>query len=139
MRVSFASLVTLFAVLFLASSTYAAVSVQGKIKKSNGSTNGSGAAVSVTCNGTTIPTTAASNGNFGVEFTDEQCPDGSTVTVNASLDGETGSDSQSAASNTNFGNIVLAAIAVPEFGLITGIVAAGGSALAYMKMKKGMA
>lgn len=136
---SFTSLVLVItAFMLLANSAFAAsLTIKGKIKDSSNG-NASGASVSVTCNGATLHTTSAHNGNFEVIFPDGVCNSGDSVSVTASLNGETGSAVQNALPNTtNFGNINLAAIAVPEFGMITGLVAAAGSGLAYMKMRKG--
>ena len=135
------SVLFLFIVTFVfAGNAMADVSVQGKIKTSDGSTNAGGASVSVTCNATTIPTTADTpSGNFNVNFTTAQCSDGDSITVNASFNGENASFNGTADNNVNFGNIILAAVAVPEFGLITGALAAAGSAFAYFKLRRKIA
>ena len=132
--------VFIFALAFTATSTFAAsLTIKGKIKDSSNA-NASGASVSITCNATTIGTTSDANGNFEVVFPDGVCNAGDMVTVNALLNGESGSAAQSAQPNTtNFGNIQLSVVAVPEFGVITGLVAAAGSGLVYLKMRKGMA
>ncbi len=136
------ALLVLTTFVFTSGVLAASRTVSGKIKTA-ANANANGASVSVTCNGNTLNTTTASNGNFSVTFADGQCNQGDTVTVNANLNGENASESQTAgpgAGTISFNVITLAGVvAVPEFGLITGLVAAAGSGIAYMKMRKGMA
>lgn len=109
----------------------------GKVK--DGASFANNASVTATCNGHNAVTSTDAGGNFTATFASGDCTDGQTVTVFASLNGKTGSDSKTAGSpaKVEFGTIFLQESAsVPEFGLVTGAVALLGSAGAFVAMKK---
>lgn len=141
MRVTLASLLTLFVSAFIMVATAAAATVHPGGTVVDSSNNPvQGANVTITCNSTVLNEVTDVNGEYSSTFANNLCDPTDTVFVTAEFNGETGSTSSPAGTGTlPLPLIVLSAVAVPEFGLITGLVAAGGSALAYMKMRKGMA
>lgn len=89
-----------------------------------------GAGVSVTCNNVTNTTSTDGSGHYHVEFENGTCQVGYAVTVDASKDSQSGSNSgymqwQEANEGSVTINVVLAGSPdVPEFGVITGAFAA---------------
>lgn len=130
-------LLTLITLTVTGSVSAATKTATGKVQTS-APANAVGASVIVSCNALSVPTTTDSNGDFSVPFDTDDCAVGDTVTVNASLNGESASASQTVGNGAvvNFSVIRLAPIAVPEFGLITGIVSAVGAGGAYLGMRK---
>ncbi len=140
MRVTLASLLTTFVAVFImvAGATAATVHPKGTVVDSSNNPV-EGASVTITCNSTVLNVTTNADGEYSSTFANGLCDPADTVFVQVEFNGETGSTSSPAGTgNLPLPLIVLSAVAVPEFGLITGIVAAGGSALAYLKMRKGM-
>jgi hypothetical protein len=67
--------------------------ILGNVHKSNPSDFVSGATVVVTCGANSLSTPSNSDGSYGVGFEVSDCPDGSAVSISASKDGYSGSDS----------------------------------------------
>ncbi len=136
------SLFILLTTLVLSSTVFAAEkTARGKIKTSS-SANANGASVSVECNGTTLNDTTDSNGDFEVVFADGVCESGALATLNASFNGESATATKEAGIGPiiNFNVVFLAeTTAVPEFGAVTGVLAAAGSAFAYFKLRRKVA
>jgi hypothetical protein len=136
--------ISLFALLLSvnAGSAFAAqpTHVFGKVQTSTGS-NAGGATVTVTCvhNGTTnvLSDTTTNGGVYQIFFDKEDCDSGDSVTIHAIKDGETGSVSTVIPENNNLKvDIMLAATAIPEFGLMTGVGAILTSAGAFYAMRR---
>lgn len=111
--------------------------VKGKVRFSNGQKADS-ASVVASCGSSTQNTTADSNGKFSVTFSENQCFTGNTITVVASKNGNSGSQTTVATDrrNHNIGDVVLNAAAVPEFGTVTGAVAFMGSLSAFYLFRR---
>jgi hypothetical protein len=133
-----------FALLAIQTTTVSALApdqqpktVQGNVMLSGGG-NAVGAAVVITCGANVLNDTTGTNGRYGVTFADGACTEGDAISVVASLNGDNGSANRTASSvmPQNMDNIILAAIAVPEFGTITGLIALAGSAGGYLALKR---
>lgn len=136
----FLSLLLLFVTIF-PSMTYAVdrqpKDVKGKVRFSNGQ-KADGASVVASCGSSTQNTSADGNGKFEVTFAANQCFTGNTITVVASKNGNSGSQTTVATDrrNHNIGDVVLNAAAVPEFGSVTGAIAFMGSVSAFLFFRK---
>lgn len=96
-----------------------------------------GLAVSVTCNGNTKTATTDGNGLYVVQFTKSQCDKYAPVSASATFNGEPLSMSVLvSAQNTATMNLNFGMVAVPEFGLITGLVSAVGSGVAFLGLRR---
>ena len=124
------------AVLVLNSTVLAApTDVFGTVTDANGDPVNH-ASVDVLCGTTTKHANTDSNGFYTVNFGNGQCDSGQGVTVNVEKDGNTGSNNGTmGSSNVNI-DVVIQAPSIPEFGLLTGIVAMSGSAGTYLLLKK---
>jgi ribosomal protein S17 len=82
-------------------------------------------------------TTTNGQGKYEVIYPSNQCDDGDSVTVTATKDGATGTDTGIVRERRCLRDIaIINIILVPEFGLITGAFAALTSAGAFWVMKK---
>lgn len=114
--------------------------VQGLI---SGSDNNpvDGASVSVTCNGNTQTATSNAAGFYSVQFANNVCTTGMNASVTATKNSQSGSASgvMQDGGTIGFLRLDLAVVhvpIVPEFGLITGLVALATSAGSYAFLKK---
>lgn len=99
-----------------------------------------GATVAVTCNGTTLNATTSASGLYTVDFNKSACPKFAMVSAAVTHDGETlGQTVQVSNTNTATMDFNFGAAAVPELGMITGLMAAGGSGYLFFKMRKDFA
>lgn len=95
--------------------------------------------VTVTCNG--INKNAVYQGGDAPEYhaiyTDAECPSWQTMSATASnSEGETGSGTGTMLETEGYINFNLVPnVTVPEFGILTGILAGGGSLLTYLKLR----
>jgi hypothetical protein len=97
-----------------------------------------GANVQVTCMGnveTDSMTDAA--GSYLVVFSATDCPSGSTVSVVAEKDGESGTASGTANGLTTKLNVAIVNVSIPEYGLIGAILAGGAGigAIAFARRR----
>ncbi len=105
----------------------------------------SGASVTVICAGHQSLTTSGAPlaaGDYSVTFPTSKCPPGHTVSVSATFDGKTGTNSGTLTSSNQDLNINVATVnvqidIVPELGAITGASAAvlGGAAFMVIRHK----
>jgi hypothetical protein len=102
----------------------------------------SGAQVSVVCTHNLVNTTKTTTTNFlglyFVNYPSSQCDDGDKVTITASKDGLTGTNTGIIKEKKCFMDIgFVKVVLVPEFGLLTGALAAISStgALLFLKRK----
>lgn len=96
-----------------------------------------GLTVTVNCNGNIQTRTTDSYGLYVADFSSSACPIYAPVTSTVTYNGQTQQQTVFVSSqNTATLDFYYGSVAVPEFGLITGLVAAGGSGLAYLKMRK---
>ena len=96
-----------------------------------------GVNVAVTCNGKTLNATTSSSGLYVVDFNKSDCPKFAMVSAAVTHDGETlGQTVQVSNINTATIDFNFGAAAVPELGMITGLMAAGGSGYLFLKMRK---
>ena len=121
----------LLAILVLGFSLFSTVAiaqastiVTGKIYgPPDGTTPIGGANVKVTCNNIVKTTASAGDGGYAVQYSITECNEGSTVYVTAEKKG-IGSGSESGTVR-NYGvsvNIALVNVAIPEFGIIAGMI-----------------
>ncbi len=96
------------------------------------------ATVSVTCNSITQAASHVAFGEYSATFADGVCKPYRTITATASNpEGETGAGSGTMLETEGYINFNLVSnISVPEFGLLPGLLAVGGSAIAYLKLRK---
>ncbi len=114
----------------------------------SGSVTGTGnrvsrASVRVTCNGATSTASTGGNGSFRVQFDAAACPSGSTATVTASKDGQSGMATASVTQrnrgiNEAVANITVTNVAVPELGTVIGmsVAAMGAGAFIFMTRRR---
>lgn len=129
--------------LFLSASQTRAQSIDTIIKgtvKDGAGTAVSGASVSVTCDGVTRSTTTNSSGDYLVMYSRAECAQGDNATATATASEGTGS-ADGTVQRYNYGpgldlDIAIINISVPEFGMVTGMVTAIGSGLAYLGLKR---
>lgn len=134
--------ITTFIFLFFVSQTHAQsidTIIKGTVKDGSGSVV-NGANVSVTCDGVTRNTTTNSSGDYLVMFSRAECAQGDTATATATASEGTGS-ADGTVQRYNYGpgldlDIAIINISVPEFGMVTGMVTAIGSGLAYLGLKR---
>ncbi|RJR28259.1 hypothetical protein C4561_00150 [candidate division WWE3 bacterium] len=113
------------------------VGVFGKVTGPGG--NVSGADVEVICGDLSDNTTTNGGGSYYVTFNQtELCHEGTIVTVNASKEGLSGSNTSAVAEDPRKAkvDVFISANEVPEFGLITGAVAGLASAGSYLALKR---
>ncbi|MFA6005276.1 MAG: hypothetical protein WC775_02205 [Patescibacteria group bacterium] len=113
--------------------------VNGQVK--DGANNPvSGASVQTNCNGNVRNTSTNGDGKYQTVYTGTECPVNTVVTAQATAGSQSGGGSGQVQEVINTGtviiNVALINIAVPEFGLMTGAVAAVGSLAVFLKMRK---
>ncbi|CAN5191184.1 hypothetical protein BH09PAT2_BH09PAT2_01520 [soil metagenome] len=113
--------------------------IKGTVSDSNGA-GVNGANVSVVCDGVTRNTTTTSVGDYLVMFSRAECAQGDNATATATASEGTGSNDGTVQRFT-FGpglelDIAIINISVPEFGMVTGVVTAIGSGIAYLGLKR---
>ena len=94
--------------------------------------------VTVICNNNAKYATTDKTGLYKVNFGNNKCPVGATANVTASKKKLGGVASIKITSGTAKRNVAIVNVAVPEFGVVTGIAAAvlGGGALLYARRKQ---
>jgi hypothetical protein len=132
---------TVFAVVALPVAAFATPGVTdvSGVVSFNGTHVGKGILVTVQCKASTLTNKTDKTGTYFVQFTQQQCPKNSTVTVSATVNGHTGSNSKKATKETNKLNIAIVPVnVVPEFGLIglTGATLIGGGAFMVMRRRQ---
>lgn len=113
--------------------------IKGTVKDGGGGVV-AGANVSVTCDGVTRNTTTNGSGDYLVMYSRAECAQGDTATATATASEGTGS-ADGTVQRYNYGpgldlDIAIINISVPEFGMVTGMVTAVGSGLAYLGLKR---
>lgn len=101
----------------------------------------SGLTVSVTCAGTTLTDDTDATGFYKVNFENATCNPSTSAVATVTYNGETQtlSDDIDPSSKIATINFAFGAAAVPEFGIVTGLMAAGGSGLLFYKMRRNRA
>ena len=96
-----------------------------------------GAHVTVVCNNNNLTDNTDTTGTYVVQFTDTECPAGAKVTVVATDGSLGGTNSGVANALTTRLNVSIINVALPEFGVVTGIGAAivGGGALMVIRRR----
>ena len=112
--------------------------VRGNVyNMNNGGAGIGGLSVTVNCLGNVQNATTDSNGLYVVDYTQIQCPIFMPVSASVTFNGEPQSQTVFVSHNNRATiDFYFGAVNVPEFGLVTGMVAAAGSAVAYFGMKK---
>lgn len=108
--------------------------VAGKVTYNGEPVNG--ANVTAVCKSFSKDAHTNKQGDYAIEFTVDECPDGETATVVASKDGMGGSGSGEIDGVTSTLNIAIVNIAVPEFGVIAGMVGAVGAVGAFLVIRR---
>ncbi len=102
----------------------------------------SGASVTVVCDGNVRNTSTNSSGDYIVTYPSSECVQGDTATATATNGDGSGSNSGTVQRFTAVNGLELdiaildIAIAVPEFGIVTGVISALGSGVVYLGMKR---
>jgi hypothetical protein len=93
------------------------------------------AGVTVICNNNALYATTDKTGLYSVTFKKGKCPVGATANVTAAKNKLGGVSQTKVIAGTAKLNVAIVNVAVPEFGLITGVTAAvlGGGALLYAR------
>jgi uncharacterized protein YcnI len=105
--------------------------ITGRVTSANGSAENH-AKVSVKCNGKKRVTYTGRQGWYKISFSSRQCRVGNTVTVTASKNGETASNTGKVRSASCRLDVAFINVALPEMGFVTGIAATtigGGTVL----------
>lgn len=97
---------------------------------------GKGVKVTVVCDGNTLTDKTNKTGTYLVQFTKQECPKGSNVTVTATYNGVTGSVTKKAKKETNELNIAIVNVNLPEFGVVAGVSAALISGGAFLVIRR---
>lgn len=84
-----------------------------------------GASVTVLCNGHTETDTSNAQGSYLVTYPSADCPFGSTVKVTAKKDNKSGVASGTVQGITTKLNLAIVNVAIPEYGLLGGLIASG--------------
>lgn len=93
--------------------------------------------IQVSCNGITKTDNTNSSGLYVVDFTKAECDKYAPVSATGTFKDETqGKNVLVSAQNTATMDLDFGLVSVPEFGMIGGAVAAIGSGLAWLGMKK---
>jgi hypothetical protein len=108
--------------------------VAGKVTHNGTPVNG--ANVTAVCNTNSKDAYTNQNGDYAVEFAVNECPDGETATVVASKNGMGGTGNGQVDGVTATLNIAIVNVAVPEFGVIAGIVGSIGAAGAFLVIRR---
>lgn len=95
-----------------------------------------GAKVTVVCNNHSRTTKTDKNGGYSVSFPKAQCPDGAKATVVATKNKMGGVSSGNVNSVTTKLNVAIVNVALPEFGVITGVGAMTVGAGLFMVMRR---
>ncbi len=96
-----------------------------------------GTNVSVTCEGITLVGTTTATGLYVVDFKKNECPKFALVSATVTHAGETLSQTVQVSNRfTATMDFSFGAVGVPEFGMIPGVVAALGSGVAYLGLKR---
>jgi hypothetical protein len=112
--------------------------VSGVISDGNGPV--SGADVTVTCNGNVETATSDANGGYSVQYTGEECPYNSALTVEAN--GATSSDATWSRTTNQYGcleviiNVACVDITVPEFGAVVGVLTVLGALGTFLVVRR---
>lgn len=94
------------------------------------------AKVTVVCNNHSRTTTSDKNGGYSVSFPKNQCPDGAKATVVATKNKMGGVSSGNVNSVTTKLNVAIVNVALPEFGVVTGVGAMAAGAGLFMVMRR---
>jgi hypothetical protein len=94
------------------------------------------AKVTVVCNNHSRTNKTGANGGYSVSFPKKQCPDGTKVTVVAAKNKMGGVSNGTAAALTTQLNVAIVNVALPEFGIITGVGAMLAGAGMFMVMRR---
>lgn len=94
--------------------------------------------VTVLCNGNTQMDTTDAHGSYLVVFAGGVCGFGSTVKVTAQKDGKSGVASGTVHGVTTKLNLAIVNVAIPEYGLLGALVAAGAGVgmITYMRRRQ---
>lgn len=96
-----------------------------------------GTPVTVICNGVNLVGTTTTTGLYVVDFDRVACPKFSMVSASVTHGGETLAQSVQVSNiNTATMDFNFGAAAVPEMGVVTGLVAAASSGALFLKMKR---
>lgn len=138
-------LVLCFVVFFCATSIYAAVdrqpkTVRGKVLLPNGSV-AQNAHVTISCKSFTLTDTTSRYGNYEVTFGELQCEQFDTVHVQVQFNTwhATASKEVQYFNGVNMPDILLTEevpVSVPEFGMLSAIIASSSSLLVFTKLRK---
>lgn len=97
----------------------------------------SGLNVSVVCNGVTKTSNTDGNGLYVIDFTKAECDKYDPVSASATFNGEPMSmNVLVSAQNTATMDLNFGLIAVPEFGMVTGVLGAVGSGVAFLGLRR---
>jgi len=148
-RILISAIITLGLIAFLpvtamADTVPATTLVDGQITLSNDTTPVIGANVTVRCDDTTLTSTSTSpDGYYYTTFTSDQCPIGATAYVSANHGDLSGSNSgivDTVPMVINLAVVDVPLSSVPEFGVISGVVAfafGGGAFLVIRRHNSG--
>jgi hypothetical protein len=95
---------------------------------SEGTQSVSGATVVITCNGHSPSVFSINGASYSSQFSSSLCPIGATATVQATKGSASGIVTVPVTGVNQTINVNIIAVAVPEFGLMAGVVAAIASA-----------
>lgn len=114
--------------------------ITGKVYLPDGSF-AEGAMVTVTCAGTILTDTVSQFGNYSVTYPDGVCVQFDPLTVGAQSEGMNATLSTEVVyykTNTLTDLTFASVVSVPEYGWLTGIMAAGVSILGYSLMRRSL-
>lgn len=139
MKIIYLSMVLMLLGAFSVVAAESVVLVTGTIYESDGTTEVQGATISAVCehDSTTYDadtdTTSDTGGDYSLTFTGKPCTEDDMVTVTATKDGKSGSDSDVIKNFSAIGlDIAIINVSIPEFGTITAGLALLGGAAAHM-------
>ncbi|HRN69623.1 MAG TPA: hypothetical protein PLS49_00430 [Candidatus Woesebacteria bacterium] len=111
--------------------------VRGNVYDQVAGTPINGLPITVSCNGITKTANTDGNGLYVIDFTKAECDKYEPVSANATFNGEPLSMSVLvSAQNTATMDLNFGLIAVPEFGMVTGVLGAVGSGVAFLGLRK---
>ena len=92
--------------------------------------------VTITCNGHTLTTKTDRHGNYQIDFQSNKCRRNTTVTVSATYNGNTGSNSVKLRNCKTRLNVYIEYATVPEFGNLTTIAALCISSFGFVSIRR---